>query len=161
MRRRSCVANTRSARNARLHQTLPPRTRLRMPQRRRRLLCALTCSTSVTLAFMTSNFLNPISHIYSATEILPRYTIIYHFGWSFLELSSLLHPLITFYCLICHSKFWRPLTRPISGGPSVDFCSSRKSSCPIIYLFPSSSQLGTIRYIQAGSLHLQATQARS
>ena len=62
MRRRSCVANParehrlllRSARNVPLHQTPPLRARLRMPQRRRRRLYALTYSTSLTLASTTS-----------------------------------------------------------------------------------------------------------
>ena len=62
MRRRSCVANNmlerlhllRSARNVHLHQTLPPRTRSLMPQKRRHRLYALTFLTSLILASWTS-----------------------------------------------------------------------------------------------------------
>ncbi len=75
MRRRSCAGNTplehqhllRSARIARLHRIPPRRMRLRMLQRRRRRLFALTYLTSLTLASWTSKKLfNPPSHVYSA-----------------------------------------------------------------------------------------------
>ena len=75
MRRRSCAGNTplehqhllRSARTAHLHRTPPRRMRLRMLQRRRRRLFALTYSTSLTLPSWTSKKLfNPPSHVYSA-----------------------------------------------------------------------------------------------